>query len=95
MTVRPTTLNLKAVKKAPVDSVLTYRDSDCAGDADRFSLSETASWAAWQTWLVPDHCIEPKTVDDRTQQWRSWGWLLHFLELVKACRRMRHNRSLL
>ena len=37
--------------------------------------------AAWETWLVPDHCIEPKTVDDRTQQWRSRGWLLHFVEL--------------
>ena len=27
--------------------------------------------AAWQSWLVPDHCIDPKTVDDRSQQWRS------------------------
>ena len=44
MAVRPTTLNLEAVKRAPVDSVLTYRDSDCAGDADRFSVSGTASW---------------------------------------------------
>ena len=39
MTVRPTTLNLEAVKKAPVGSVLMYGDSDCAGDADRFSVS--------------------------------------------------------
>ena len=42
MTVRPTTLNLEAVKRAPVGSVLTYGDSDWAGDADRFS--GVASW---------------------------------------------------
>ena len=44
MTVRPTTLNLEAVKRAPMGSVLTYGDSDWAGDADRFSVSGTASW---------------------------------------------------
>ena len=44
MTVRPTTLNLEAAKKAPVGSVLTYGDSDWAGDADRFSVSGIASW---------------------------------------------------
>ena len=44
MTVRPTTLNPEAVKSAPVGSVLTYGDSDWAGDADRFSVSGTASW---------------------------------------------------
>ena len=44
MTVRPTTLNLEAVKRASVGSVLTYGDSDWAGDADRFSVSGAASW---------------------------------------------------
>ena len=43
-TVRPTTLNLEAVKRAPVVSVLTHGDSDWAGDAHRFSVSGTASW---------------------------------------------------
>ena len=43
MTVRPTTLNLEAVKRAPVGSVMTYGDSDWAGDTDRFSASGTAS----------------------------------------------------
>ena len=44
MTVRPTTLNLEAVKRALVGSVLTYGDSAWAGDADRFSVSGIASW---------------------------------------------------
>ena len=39
MTVRPTTLTLEALKRAPVGSVLMYGDSDCAGDTDRFSVS--------------------------------------------------------
>ena len=68
MTVRPTLFNLEAVKRALVGSVLTYGDSDRAGDADRFSVSGTASCAR-QTWLVPDHRVEQETVDDRTQQW--------------------------
>ena len=70
MTVRPTTLNLEAVKRAPVGSVATYGDSDRAGDADRFSESNCVV-VARQTWLVPDHRVEQKTVNDRTQQWRS------------------------
>ena len=45
MTVRPTTLNQEAVKRAPVGSVLAYGDSDWAGDADRLSVSGVASWA--------------------------------------------------
>ena len=44
MTVRPTTLNLEAAGRAPVGSVLTYGDSDWAGNADRFSVSGAASW---------------------------------------------------
>ena len=44
MTVRPTTLNLEAVKRAPVGSVLTYGDTDWAGDADRSSVAGAASW---------------------------------------------------
>ena len=46
MTVRPTTLNLEAVIRAPEGSVLTYGDSDWAGDADRFSVSagQTLGW---------------------------------------------------
>ena len=43
MTVRPTTLNLEAVKRAPVGSVLTYGDTDWAGNADRFSVSGVVS----------------------------------------------------
>ena len=31
-------------QRAPAGSVLTYADSDWAGDADRFSTSGTASW---------------------------------------------------
>ena len=41
---RPTTLNLEAIQRAPVGSVLTCGDSDWAGDADRFSVSGAASW---------------------------------------------------
>ena len=55
MTVRPTTLNLEALKRSPVGSVLTNGDSEWAGDADRFS----------------DHSVEHKRIDDRTRQWRS------------------------
>ena len=44
MTVRPTTLNLEAVKRTLVGSVLTNGDSDWAGGADRLSVSGTASW---------------------------------------------------
>ena len=42
MTVQPTTLNLEAVQRAPVGSVLTYRASDERGYADQFSVSGTA-----------------------------------------------------
>ena len=44
MAVRPTTLILEAVRRAPVGSVLTYGDSEWAGDADPFSVSGSASW---------------------------------------------------
>ena len=44
MTVRPTTLNLDAARRAFVGSVLTYGNSDWAGDDDRFSVSRGASW---------------------------------------------------
>ena len=44
MTLRPTTLNLEAVKRALVGSVLTHGDSDWAGDAVRFSVSGNPSW---------------------------------------------------
>ena len=63
VTVRPTTLNLEAVKRAPVGSVLRYGDSDWAGDADRFSVSGNASWLRGP--------IEQNTIEDRTQQWRN------------------------
>ena len=39
MTVQLTTLNLEAVKRAPVGSVLTFGDSDRASDADRPSVN--------------------------------------------------------
>ena len=44
MTVRPTTVNLEAVTRAPVSYVWTYGDSEWAGDAYRFSVSGAASW---------------------------------------------------
>ena len=44
MIVRPTTLNLEDMKRVLVGSVLTYGDSDWAGDADRFSVNGTVSW---------------------------------------------------
>ena len=44
MTVRLTSLNQEAVKRAPLSSVLTCGDSDWVGDADRFSVTGTASW---------------------------------------------------
>ena len=71
MTVWPTTFNLDAVRGAREGSVMAYGDSDWAGDANRFSVSGTASWGARDTWLVPDHFVEQEAVDDRTQQWRS------------------------
>ena len=45
MNVQPMSFNLEAVKRAPEGSVLTYGDADWAGDADRSSVSGTASWA--------------------------------------------------
>ena len=44
MTVWPTTFNLDAVRRAREGSVMAYGDSDWAGDANRFSVSGTASW---------------------------------------------------
>ena len=85
VTVRPTTLNLEAVKRAPVRSVLTYGDSDWAGDADRFSVSGTASWLRGR--------VELKTVNVAL----SSGEAELVAALSGACegrRRMRrHNRS--
>ena len=66
-TMRQTTLNLEAVKRAPVSSVLTYGDSDWAGDADRFSMSGTASWLRGKLG-TPITASSKKTFDDR-QQW--------------------------
>ena len=70
MTVRPTTLNLEAAGRAPVGSVLTYGDSDWAGDADRFSVSGAASWLRGKLGWYPI-IASSRTVDDCTQQWRS------------------------
>ena len=60
MTVRPT--NLEAVKIAPVCSVLTCGDSDWAGDAYRFCVSEPASWSRGNLGWYP-------ITDDRIEQW--------------------------
>ena len=70
MTVRPTTLNLEAVNRAPVGSVLTCGDSDRAGDADRFNVSGTASCLRGKVGWYPITASSRK-VNDRTQQWRS------------------------
>ena len=56
---RPRTLNLEAVKRAPV----TYGDSDWASDADRFSVSETASWLRGKLGWYPINASR------RKQQW--------------------------
>ena len=45
MTVQPMTFNLEAVRRAPEGSVFTCGNAVLAGDADRFSVSGTASWA--------------------------------------------------
>ena len=86
VTVRPTTLNLEDVKKRnPVGSVWTYGDSDLAGDADRLSVSGTASWSRGR--------VELKTVNVAL----SSGEAELVAALSGACegrRRMRrHNRS--
>ena len=44
MTVKPTTRNLEAAQRAHEGSVLTHGDSEQAGNADRFSVSGTATW---------------------------------------------------
>ena len=53
MTVRPTTLNLEAAKRVPVGSVLMSGDSVWAGDADRYSVSGTASWVRGELGWYP------------------------------------------
>ena len=70
MTVRPTTLNLEAVKRDNVELVLTRWDSDRAGDADRFSVSGTSSWLRGKLGWYPITASSRK-VNDRTQVWRS------------------------
>ena len=100
ITVRPTTLNLEAVKRAPVGSVLTFGDSDWAGDADRFSVSGTASWLRGKLGWYPTTASSRKK---STIALSNGEAVLHSLE-AWACdnsgkgamprRRMRrHNRS--
>ena len=84
MTVRPTTLNLEAMKRAPVGSALTCGDSDCAGDADRLRLSGTASWLRGKLGWYPDHRVEQSTVNASQSAVAKQSWSLHSLEPVKA-----------
>ena len=50
-------------------SVDVWRLRLWAGDADRFSVSGTASRLRGKLGWYPDHRVEQKTIDDRTQQW--------------------------
>ena len=79
MTVRPTTLNLEAVERAPVGSVLTYGDSDWAGDADRFSVSGTAVAN-----LVGTRSPRRAEISQRSHSAvAKLSWSLHSLEPVR------------
>ena len=54
MTVQPMTFNLEAVTRAPEGSVFPCGNAVLAGDADRFSVSGTASWAKDRLgWCLP------------------------------------------
>ena len=75
MTVRPTTLNLEAVKRAPE---LTYGDPDWAADAERFSVSGTALWVQGKLgWYQI-------TASSKKQSTVKLSWSLHCMELVKG-----------
>ena len=82
MTVRPTTLNLEALKRSPVGSVLTYGDSDWAGDADRLSVSGTATWLRGKLRTRSQRRAEKNRRSHSAVA--KPNWLLHSLELVKA-----------
>ena len=84
MTVRPTTLNVEAVKRAPVGSELTYGDLDWAGDVDRLSVSGTASG------LRGEHMVgtrSPRRAENSQHSHPAVAKLslsLHSVELEKA-----------
>ena len=50
-------------------SVDVWRLRLWAGDADRFSVSGTASGLRSKLGRYPNHSVEQKTIDDRIQQW--------------------------
>ena len=77
MTVRPTTLNLEAVKRAHLGSVLTHGDSDWADDVDRFSVSGMRGKLGW-------YPITASSKKPSTTAMVKLRWFLHSLELVKA-----------
>ena len=68
---RPTTLNLDAARRALVGSVLTYGNSDWAGDDDLSSVSGAGSWLRGKLGWYPITASGRKTIDDCTQQRRS------------------------
>ena len=82
MTVRPTTLNLEALKRSPVGSVLTNGDSDWAGDADRFSVSGTATWLRGKLGTRSQRRAQKNRRSHSAVAKPSW--LLHSLEPLKA-----------
>ena len=62
------TFNLEAVRRAPEGSALACGDGVWAGDADRFSVSGTASWVKGTLGFYPLFENKLKAVNDRTQQ---------------------------
>ena len=60
MTVQLMTFNLEAVRRAPEGSALACGDAVLAGDADRFSVSGTASWAKDRLGWYPRIAISKK-----------------------------------
>ena len=80
--VQPTTLKLETVERAPEGSVLAYGHSDWAGDADRFSVSGTASWLRGKLGWYPITASRKKS--QRSSAVAKLSWLLHSLEAVKS-----------
>ena len=60
MTVQLMFFTLKAVERASEGSVLTCGDADWAGDADRFSVSGTASWVKGRLGWYPIPAMNKK-----------------------------------
>ena len=79
------TFNLEAVRRALEGSALTCGNAVLTGDADRFSVSGTASWAkgrlGWYT-LTENKLRSSQRSHPAAEK---LSWLLRYLEPVKAC----------